>query len=91
MNNVVVVSYAGSLLLLFFCVMLLAQSRRSDGGPYAMLMLVFGMLPGLAGVVYGFYLFMALQDRTQGLAVMTAWLLLEMGALQLQRLAVQSR
>lgn len=89
MNNVVVVSYASALILLYCCVLLFSLACKHGASPYAKLIITFGMLPGLAGIVYGFYLFLTLVDRTQGLAVMTAWLLLEMGALQLKRLVNQ--
>ena len=86
MINAVVVSYASALILLYFCVLLYSQACKHGESPYTKLIIAFGMLPGFAGVVYGFYLFLTLADRAQGLAVMTAWLMLEMGALQLKRL-----
>ena len=86
MNNAVIVSYASALILLYFCVLLYTQACKHGESPYTKLLIAFGMLPGLVGVVYGFYLFLTLGDRTQGLAVMTAWLLLEMGVMQLKRL-----
>lgn len=86
MNNAVLVSYASALILLYFCVLLYTLACKRGENPYAKLIVAFGMMPGLAGVVYGFYLFLTLEDRTQGLAVMTAWLLVEIGALQLKRL-----
>lgn len=89
MINSALVSYASALILLYFCVLLYAQACKHGGSPYTMLIVAFGMVPGLAGVIYGFYLFLTLEDRTQGLAVLTAWLLLEMGALQLKRLVNQ--
>ena len=89
MINAALVSYASALILLYFCVLLYAQARKHGGSPYVKLIVAFGMIPGFAGVVYGFYLFLTLQDKTQGLAVLTAWLLLEMGALQLKRLVNQ--
>ena len=86
MNNAVIVSYASALILLYFCVLLYSLACKYSGSLYTRLIVMSGMLPGLAGVIYGFYLFLTLEDRTQGLAVMTAWLLLEMGAMQLKRL-----
>ena len=87
MNTAVIVSYASALILLYFCVLLYSLACKHGAGLYTKLIIMSGMLPGLAGVVFGFYLFLTLEDRTQGLAVMTAWLLLEMGALQLKQLA----
>jgi hypothetical protein len=87
MNNAVIVSYASALILLYFCVLLYSLACKHGEGLYAKLIGMSGVLPGVTGVIYGFYLFLTLEDRRQGLAVMTAWLLLEMGALQLKRLA----
>ena len=86
MNNPVIVSYASALILLYVCIMLFSQARKHGDNLYKRLIVACGMLPGLAGVFYGFYLFLTLPDRTQGLAVMSAWLLLELGALQLKQL-----
>ena len=91
MNNAVIVSYASALILLYFCVLLYSLACKHGGSLYTKLITMSGMLPGLVGVIYGFYLFLTLEDRTQGLAVMTAWLLLEMGALQLKRLVSVNR
>ena len=86
MNIAVVVTYASALILLYFCIVLYSLACNYGKRPYVRLIMVFGMMPGLAGVAYGFYLFLTSGDRTQGLAVMTAWLLLELGSLQLIRL-----
>jgi hypothetical protein len=47
------------------------------------------MVPGFLGVVYGFYLFLTLEQRQIGLGIMTAWLLLEMGTLQLRQFYIK--
>ena len=86
MNSIVVMSYASALILLYVCVLLYSLACRYGKNPYRRLIVAFGMLPGIAGVVYGACLFLTPGDRTQGLAVMTAWMLLEAGALQFKQL-----
>lgn len=86
MNSVVVMSYASALILLYICILLYSLACRYGNDPYRKLLVALGLLPGLAGVVYGCYLFLSLEDRALGLAVMSAWGLLEMGALHIKLL-----
>lgn len=86
MNNVAIISYGGALILLYLCILLysLACKRRED--IFKKLIIVFGMLPGFIGVIYGFSLVLKPGDSAQGIGVMSAWLILEMGAIQLKQL-----
>ena len=86
MNNVAIISYGGALILLYLCILLysLACKRRED--IFKKLIFAFGMLPGFIGVIYGFTLVLEPGNSAQGIGVMTAWLLLEMGAIRLKQL-----
>jgi hypothetical protein len=85
MNKVAIVSYAGALFLLFLCIHLCIRDSKRHDNLFGTLIMVFGMIPGLAGALYGVYLFLTLENRAQGLADMTAWLLLELGAFELRQ------
>ena len=84
MEKAVILSYAGALILLYLCIVLFIWDCRRQDNFIGKLIMLFGMIPGLAGVLFGFYLFLTLENREQGLAVLVAWLLLEMGAFQLR-------
>lgn len=86
MATITTISYASALILLYLCILLFASAHKNNKKIYHLLLNIFGMLPGFCFVLYGFYLFLTLGDRTQGLAVLTAGLLLEMGALQLKQI-----
>lgn len=86
MATITTFSYATALILLYLCILLFYRAHKNDKQVYHLLLNIFGMLPGFGFVLYGFYLFLTLADRTQGLAVLTAGLLLEMGALQLKQI-----
>ena len=84
MDKVVILSYAGALILLYLCIVLFIWDCQRQDNIIGRLILLFGMIPGLAGVLFGFYLFVTLENREQGLGVLIAWLLLELGAFQLR-------
>ena len=79
-------SYSVALILLCLCVLLCCQHYRRPGKLIRILIIAFGMVPGVVGVVVAFSLSVLSNDLRQGLAAMWAWLLLEIGALQLTQL-----
>ena len=84
MNIYVFASYSASLLLLFLCIMFLrigVQNTQSIP-TFRILIRLFGILPGFAGVLFGIYLQFKIEGR-EAFSVMTAWLLLEIGSVQL--------
>jgi len=84
MESIILISYITPLILLYLCILIFAQGSKRQTILFDRLLLIFGMVPGLAGVLYGLYLFLTLEQRQVGLGILTAWLLLEMGALQLR-------
>ena len=85
MDTTIIISYGGPLILLYLCILLFIEGTKRQHILFDRLLFAFGMVPGLLGVLYGFYLFLALEQRQAGLGILTAWLLLEMGALQLRQ------
>jgi len=91
MNNIAIISYSGALILLYLCILLYSQACSRQGKIFINMITVFGMVPGLIGVIYGLFLILKTGDTAQGLGIMTAWLLLELGALQLKQLIQKGR
>ena len=85
MNVIVIASYAGALVLLYVCILLFCEGRKRNESLWSGLILVFGMIPGLVGVLFGFYLAWSPEYHKEGLAIVGAGLLLEFGALHLRR------
>lgn len=75
-----------ALILLFLCVCFFTVSAEKDHvRPYLKpLLYLCGIGPGLLGVVAGFWLFVT---RSQPLAILSAFLLLEFGGVALLRVA----
>lgn len=84
MSNYIIGSYSASLLLLFLNVIFLRMGIHNPGslGTFRILIRLFGILPGFAGVLFGLYLQFKL-NSPDSFPVMTAWLILELGAVQL--------
>jgi hypothetical protein len=85
-NNLAIVSYGGALILLYLCILLYSLACKRGEDIFKNLIIAFGMVPGFIGVIYGFTLVLKPGNSAQGIGVMTAWLLLEMGAIQLKQL-----
>ena len=85
MDKTIIISYAGPLILLYLCILIFIEGSKRQNILFDRLLLVSGMVPGLLGVLYGFYLFLTPEQHQLGLGILTAWLLLEMGALQLRQ------
>ena len=84
MSNYVIGSYSASLLLLFLNVIFLRMGvhNPSSLSTFRILIRMFGILPGFAGVLFGLYLQFK-HGSPDSFPVMTAWLILELGAVQL--------
>jgi len=91
MNDIAIISYGGALILLYLCILLYSQACKSQNSIFAKLITLFGMVPGFIGVIYGFILILSTGKTGEGVAIMTAWLLLELGALQLKQLIQNER
>jgi hypothetical protein len=75
--------------LLYLCILLFIKGFKDHNILYNRILLFFGMVLGFFGVVYGFYLFLTLEQRQIGIGVMSAWLMLELGALQLRQFYIK--
>ena len=84
MSNYVIGSYSAALLLLFLNVIFLRMAVHNPNSlsTFRILIRMFGILPGFAGVLFGLYLQFKL-NNPDSFPVMTAWLILELGAVQL--------
>ena len=84
MENYVTISYSLSLILLFLCVIFvrIAANKNEYISTARYLLRLFGVVPGFIGVILGIYLQLRLKDPA-GIMVMTAWLILELGSVQL--------
>ena len=84
MSNYVLGSYSASLLLLFVCIMCIrmAVHNSKNISTFRNLVRLFGIVPGFAGVLFGIYMQFKLEN-SEAFTVMTAWILLELGAVQL--------
>ena len=89
MITIIIISYGGALILLYLCILLFIKGFKNYNILYNYLLLAFGMVPGFFGVVYGFYLFLIMEQRQIGLGIMAAWLLLELGTLQLRQFYIK--
>jgi len=84
MSNYVIGSYSAALLLLFLCIIFLrmAVHNPSTLSTFRILIRIFGIVPGFGGVLFGLYLQFKL-NNPDAFPIMTAWLLLELGSVQL--------
>lgn len=84
MNIYVVASYSASLLLLFLCIIFVRMGVHNNQAipTFRNLVRIFGIFPGFAGVLFGIYLQFKIEGA-QAFSVMTSWLLLEIGSVQL--------
>ena len=75
-----------ALILLFVCILLFTTSvEKVEFRPFLKpLLYLCGVVPGLAGVIAGVWLFVT---RDQPVAIVSAFLLLELGGLALSRIA----
>lgn len=85
-SNIAIISYGGALILLYLCILIYSQACKRQGNIHRNLITVVGVVPGLIGVIYGFSLMLKTENTAMGIGILTAWLLLEMGAIQLKRL-----
>ena len=83
MNEAVILSYASALILLYICILVFAALGNKSALVARNLIMGVGVIPGLIGVVYGFSLVFIQTNIGVVLSVLVAWLLLELGALQL--------
>jgi hypothetical protein len=84
MSNYVIGSYSAALLLLFLCIIFLrmAVHNPTSISTFRILIRLFGIVPGFGGVLFGLYMQFKL-NNPDSFPIMTAWLLLELGAVQL--------
>jgi len=84
MSNYVIGSYSAALLLLFLNVIFLRMAVHNPNslGTFRILIRIFGIVPGFGGVLFGLYLQFKL-NNPDSFPIMTAWLILELGAVQL--------
>ncbi len=84
MSNYVIGSYSAALLLLFLNVIFLRMAVHNPNalGTFRILIRIFGIVPGFGGVLFGLY-FQFKLNNPDSFPIMTAWLLLELGAVQL--------
>ena len=87
MNNYILLSYFLSLFLLFIGIILLklAYSSPKNCNLYQWIIRLIGVLPGFIGVIAGVYLHFR-NGGLDGMSIMTAWLILELGSVQILNL-----
>ena len=85
MNIYVLIGYAASLLLLFINIMFFvtAYTNRKYLNTMQWAMRLLGILPGFLGVLIGIYIFIQSNGGSKGIAIMSAFLILELGTVQL--------
>ena len=85
MNIYVLIGYAASLLLLFTNIMFFvtAYTNRKYLNTMQWAMRLLGILPGFLGVLIGIYIFIQSNGGSNGIAIMSAFLILELGTVQL--------
>ncbi len=84
MSNYVIGSYSAALLLLFLNVIFVRMGVHNPASlsTFRILVRIFGIVPGFAGVLFGLYMQFKL-NNPDSFPIMTAWLILELGAVQL--------
>ena len=87
MNNYIFLSYFLSLFFLFLGIIFLrlAYSSPKNCGLYQWMIRFIGVLPGFIGVIAGVYLHFT-KGGIDGLSIMSAWLILELGSVQMLNL-----
>lgn len=87
MNSYIIISYLLSLILLFLGIIFLraAYSNPQRSVLYQWILRFTGVLPGFLGVIFGLYTHFK-AGGTDGLTIMTAWLILELGSVQILNL-----
>ena len=85
MDKYVVVSYALSLMLLFINILCfhIAFIKRNRSKLLQWIIRLIGVIPGFIGVLLGIYIFIKTNGEPKGIAIMSAFLLLELGSVQL--------
>lgn len=85
MNKYVVAAYALSLILLFTNILCLniAFTKRNRLKLMQWTIRLIGVIPGFIGVLVGIYILIKSNGETNGIAIMSAFLILELGSVQL--------
>jgi hypothetical protein len=82
----VTLSYIAALILLFVCISITSGVGKITDVIARRLIIGFGVVPGAVGVIYGFLLAFTSENSEIFLSVISAWLLLEIGAIQLNKI-----
>jgi hypothetical protein len=82
----VTLSYTTALILLFVCVSITSGVGKITDVIARRLIIGVGVVPGVVGVIYGFLLAFTSGNSKISLGVISAWLLLEIGAIQLKNI-----
>ena len=82
----VTLSYITALILLFVCISITSGVGKITAVIARRLIIGVGVVPGVVGVIYGFLLAFTSENSEIFLSVISAWLLLEIGAIQLKKI-----
>ena len=82
----VTLSYIAALILLFVCISITSGVGKITDVIARRLIIGVGVVPGVVGVIYGFLLAFTSENSEIFLSVISAWLLLEIGAIQLNKI-----
>ena len=83
----VTLSYITALILLFVCISITSGvGKITDVIARRLIIGVGVVVPGVVGVIYGFLLAFTSENSEVFLSVISAWLLLEIGAIQLKKI-----
>jgi hypothetical protein len=82
----VTLPYIAALILLFVCISITSGVGKITDVIARRLIIGVGVVPGVVGVIYGFLLAFTSENSEIFLSVISAWLLLEIGAIQLNKI-----
>ena len=82
----VTLSYIAALILLFVCISITSGVGKITDVIARRLIIGVGVVPGVVGVIYGFLLAFTSENSEIFSSVISAWLLLEIGAIQLNKI-----
>jgi hypothetical protein len=85
MENYLSLSYALALILTVLCILIFSSTFNKKGRLGVILISIFGIYTGLGGVLWSVSFLFRDEENPQVFGLMSAWLLLEAGAVQLSQ------
>ncbi len=85
MENNIFLSYSLALVLIVLCILIFSLTFNKRDRLGIILISIFGIYIGFGGIIWSISFLFRDQESSQVLGLMSAWLLLEVGALQLSQ------